>query len=261
MFVNDTIPVYGGTYDYHLQMFSPAIDAGDPNILDVDGTRSDIGTYGGPGGQSYVYIDLPPRPPVNVTAIVDSISITIRWNRNTEADTSHYNVYRDTVANFTIDPSKLVSSQTDSFYIQYSPYQSSKYVYKITCVDNQGNESLPSEELIINITSLTMNDYPITINDYLLYQNYPNPFNPSTRIGYKLKESGYVKLMVYDIKGELISVLVNQVQEAGYYEVEFNVAQDSSPAISSGIYLYRIEVIGEGNIPQFSDMKKMLLIK
>jgi hypothetical protein len=83
MFVNDTLPVYGGTYDYHLQMFSPAIDAGDPNILDVDGTRSDIGAYGGPGGESYVYIDLPPRPPVNVNAAVDSNIIIVNWNRNT----------------------------------------------------------------------------------------------------------------------------------------------------------------------------------
>ena len=94
--------------------------------------------------------------------------------------------------------------------------------YKVTCVDNQGLESKPSEEIVVNITSI--NDYPMTINDYLLYQNYPNPFNPSTTIGYKLKERGYVKLMVYDIKGELVSVLVNQEQEAGYYEVEFSVS-------------------------------------
>jgi hypothetical protein len=203
MFVKDTLPNPQLDFDYHLQAYSPAIDAGNPAILDVDGSRSDIGMYGGPFGESYKYIDLAPRPPRNLSAVVDSNQILVKWNRNTEADTSHYNVYRDTVANFTIDSTKLISSQTDTFYIQYPPYQSSRYVYKITCVDNQGNESLPSEELVINITSLTMNDYPMTINDYLLYQNYPNPFNPSTTIAYKLKERAYVKLMVYDIKGEL----------------------------------------------------------
>jgi hypothetical protein len=61
----------------------------------------------------------------------------------------------------------------------------------------------------------------MTISDFVLYQNYPNPFNPSTKIGYQLKQRAYVKLMVYDIKGELISVLVNKEQNAGYYEVEF----------------------------------------
>jgi hypothetical protein len=232
--------------------------------LDVDGSRSDIGMYGGPLGESYKYKDLAPRPPRNLSAVVDSNQILVKWNRNTEADTSHYNVYRDTVANFTIDSTKLISSQADTFYIQYPPYQSSRYVYKITCVDKQGNESLPSEELVINITSLPMNDHPMTISDYLLYQNYPNPFNPSTTIAYKLKERAYVKLMVYDIKGELISVLVNKEQESGYYEVEFNVG-NGLPSVpnnlASGIYLYRIEVIGEGRIPVYSEMKKMLLIK
>ena len=55
MFVKDTIPRVGGNYDYHLQAYSPAIDKGDPNILDKDGTRSDIGLYGGPLGEIYTY--------------------------------------------------------------------------------------------------------------------------------------------------------------------------------------------------------------
>jgi hypothetical protein len=81
-------------------------------------------------------------------------------------------------------------------------------------------------------------------------------------IGYKLISRGYVKLLVYDITGSLVSVLVNKVQEAGYYEVEFSsLRSEISGQLSSGIYLYRVEVIGEGNIPRFSDMKKMILLK
>jgi hypothetical protein len=95
----------------------------------------------------------------------------------------------------------------------------------------------------------------------MLYQNYPNPFNPSTKIGYRLKERGYVKLYVYSVTGELVSVLVNQTKEPGYYEVEFNVAQDSSPAIASGVYIYQILIKNENNIPVYSDIRKMLLIK
>ena len=66
----------------------------------------------------------------------------------------------------------------------------------------------------------------------------------------QVKEIGYVKLMVYDIKGELVSILVNKKQNAGYYEVEFNIGNGlpSVPnvqGLASGIYLYRIEVISE----------------
>ena len=52
------------------RIFSRLIDAGDPSILDKDGSRSDIGLYGGPFGESYKYIDLAPSPPLNLTAVV-----------------------------------------------------------------------------------------------------------------------------------------------------------------------------------------------
>jgi hypothetical protein len=253
MLVKDTIPDSGFNFDYHFQAFSPGIDAGDPGILDVDGTRSDMGPYGGPMGEKYTYQDLAPRTPVNLSAEVDSLEITLTWNKNTEADFSYYRIYRDTVPGFTIDSTKLISSEPDSFYIQIIPSWIKRLVYKITAVDSQGNVSGPSEEVIVNITSVE--EFPIKITDYKLYQNYPNPFNPSTKIGYRLKERGYVKLMVYDIKGELIDVLVNEVKEAGYYEVEFTAN------VSSGLYFYRIEIVGEGKIPRFSDMKKMILVK
>jgi len=264
MFVNDTIPAYGGGYDYHLQAYSPAIDAGDPEIFDVDESRSDIGAYGGPLGERYNYIDLAPKPPRNLSAVVDSEYITLIWNPNTEADFNSYNLFRDTTANFTADSTTFVTNLTDTFYIQLIPVGIDAFYYKLTATDNQGNESQPSEELGVIITSV--NDYPSAVSNYQLYQNYPNPFNPSTKIGYKLKEKGYVKLMVYDIKGELVEVLVNKELEAGYYEVEFNSQVGSRQLavgnkIASGIYIYRIEIIGDGKIPRFSDMKKMILLK
>ena len=162
--------------------------------------------------KSHTYKDLAPKAPRNLSALVDTNKITLRWNKNTEADTAYYKVYRDTVQNFAIDSTKLIGTTTDTFYI-HSLLPIGNYFYKVTCVDNQGIESKPSEEIIVNITSI--NDYPMTINDYLLYQNYPNPFNPSTTIGYKLKERGYVKLMVYDIKGELVKCISKSRTRSG----------------------------------------------
>ena len=103
-------------------------------------------------------------------------------------------------------------------------------------------------------------------NQFILEQNYPNPFNPFTLIPYRLKERGYVKLTIYDIKGEQVAVLVNQYQDAGYYEIEFKgTNKDQGKTfvnrIASGIYLYRLDVKNENNIPVYSDMKKMVLLK
>ena len=261
MIVNDDSTQ--GELDFHLQKYSPLIDTGDPTILDRDGSRSDIGLYGGPYGESYIYVDLPPRTPVNLSAYVDTL-IILNWNRNTEADFSYYNVYRDTTFNFTVDSTKLIASVTDTFYYDTFPSNVETLYYKLTAIDSQGNESNPSEQVYVQLVSVKNEWTPV--NNYILYQNYPNPFNPSTRIGYKLRERGYVKLYVYDIKGELVSVLANEVQEAGYYEVEFNAEVKSQMSnvkgqLASGVYIYQIFVKGENNIPVFSDIKKMLLIK
>jgi Secretion system C-terminal sorting domain len=102
----------------------------------------------------------------------------------------------------------------------------------------------------------SVNDKNSTINNYNLDQNYPNPFNPDTKISYQLKDKGYVKLVIYDIRGDLLKVLVNETKEPGSYEIDFN-----AKGLTSGIYFYRIEVIGKGSIPVFSDIKKTILLK
>ena len=242
--------------NYHLQAYSPLIDAGDPNIIDKDGSRSDIGLYGGPYGESYKYLDLPPAIPVNFTGILDTNQILLSWNKNTEADFRYYKLYRDTVSNFTADSTKLISVQSDTFFTQPVPLDVARYVYKVSSVDNQGNESEPSTEVLINITGVK--EYPQIITDYLLYQNYPNPFNPTTKIGYRLKKRGYVKLYVYDLTGSIIATLVNEEKDAGYYEAVFNAGDK----LASGIYLYRINITdSEKRIPVYSNMGKMMLIK
>jgi hypothetical protein len=45
-------PLLVGTVDFHLEPLSPCIDAGDPAILDLDSSRSDIGGYGGPDAEA-----------------------------------------------------------------------------------------------------------------------------------------------------------------------------------------------------------------
>lgn len=255
MFVNDTIPVYNGTYDYHLQMYSPAIDAGDPTILDVDGSRSDIGMYGGPGGESYTYQNLAPKPPQNFQATYNNGIVEIRWDKYSEADFSHYNIYRSTVDGFEPGYSNIYSSSDTSYFQDSNTTGNEKLYYRITALDSADNESVPGEQISVTITGVDEGETEI-VKEFRLYQNFPNPFNPVTTIPFKIKERGYVKVMVYDIKGEILTTLVNETKEAGYYEVDFK-----GDDFASGIYLYRIEVIGEGNIPVFMDMKKMMLVK
>jgi hypothetical protein len=249
MFVNED------SLDFHLQRYSPLIDAGDPEILDKDGSRSDIGLLGGPyGSEEYKYIDYPPRPPVILDVVVDSLLARIILKRNTEADFSHYNIYRSSTPNFIIDSLNLIKTTEDtSFMVRINE---EKYYYKITGIDKQGNESRGSEEIELTVTGIEENK--VVLEDYKLYQNYPNPFNPSTIISYRIPERVKVNLSVYDIKGEKINELVNQEQEKGYYEVKFDARE--SKVLSSGIYLYKLEVYKE-NKPVYRKIEKMILLK
>jgi photosystem II stability/assembly factor-like uncharacterized protein len=85
---------------------------------------------------------------------------------------------------------------------------------------------------------------------YYISQNYPNPFNPSTCINYSLPKSGKVEIVLYDILGRKAGLLVNDIQTAGTYQVEFNGTD-----YSSGVYFYRM-TSGE-----FLETKRMLLVK
>ncbi len=89
---------------------------------------------------------------------------------------------------------------------------------------------------------------------YSLSQNYPNPFNPKSKIKYQIANTQIknqnVKLVIYNSLGEEMEILVDQIQQPGIYEVEFDGSK-----LSSGVYYYKITT-GE-----FIETKKMLMIK
>ncbi|MDD5360736.1 MAG: T9SS type A sorting domain-containing protein [Ignavibacteria bacterium] len=85
---------------------------------------------------------------------------------------------------------------------------------------------------------------------YSLSQNYPNPFNPVTQIDYQLPKSGNVKIIIYNALGKEVEILVNETQNAGNHNVNWNAS-----AFPSGVYVYKLE---SGS---FVSNKKMILIK
>ena len=96
--------------------------------------------------------------------------------------------------------------------------------------------------------------------EFELCQNYPNPLNPSTTIKFSLPTTTSVKLSVFNILGEEVQNLVNEIKEAGIYTINFSAIGGSAfggnaYTLPSAIYLYKFET---GN---FIQVKKMSLIK
>lgn len=87
-------------------------------------------------------------------------------------------------------------------------------------------------------------------SDFSLGQNYPNPFNPSTVINFTLPEASDVTLKVYNMLGQEVKTLINQLMSAGKYEVTFDAT-----GLPSGNYIYTLNT-GSSQL-----VKKMMLMK
>ncbi len=86
--------------------------------------------------------------------------------------------------------------------------------------------------------------------NFELGSNYPNPFNPITKIIFSVPERSLVKLIVFDILGNVVESLIDNELGAGYHEIIFDGSQ-----LASGVYFYKLTT------PKYTSARKMLLIK
>ena len=96
---------------------------------------------------------------------------------------------------------------------------------------------------------------------FALAQNYPNPFNPSTVIRYSLPTQSSVSLKIYNILGQQIITLVDEVKDAGYFNVEWHGRNEFGSQVASGVYFYRLEAKGVDGTERFTSLKKLMLLK
>ncbi len=111
----------------------------------------------------------------------------------------------------------------------------------------------------VDLTASTVSNEDVALNlpdEFQLYQNYPNPFNPSTTIGFDVPDSKTkVRLEIYNILGQKVKTLVNDVYTAGRYKVTWDGTNDTGGQVSTGVYIYRIQA---GDVVQ---SKKLTFIK
>jgi hypothetical protein len=79
-----------------------------------------------------------------------------------------------------------------------------------------------------------VDEFPVSVE---LRQNYPNPFNPTTTISFYMPEEANVKLSVFNIVGQPVSVLIQESKSKGEHTLEWDASD-----MPSGIYIYQLEV-------------------
>lgn len=116
-----------------------------------------------------------------------------------------------------------------------------------------------TRDYIIKATGRYQPDYSVyshlTPDDFHLFDNYPNPFNPTTTISYNLPAKTHVKLVIFNILGQEVATLVDEVQDAGYHQIEWDSKDNNGNTVSSGIFFYKL--ITE----DYVNSKKMILLK
>ena len=130
-----------------------------------------------------------------------------------------------------------------------TPNELGHYKGDIILESNDPDLSITQLHVVLDVVTGVEEDNSLP-TVYSLYNNYPNPFNPSTTIKYDIPEQSYVTIKIYNITGEEVSTLLNEVQNAGRYQIQWNAAE-----LASGVYFYRIQA------GQFSDTKKLILMK
>jgi len=119
------------------------------------------------------------------------------------------------------------------------------YFYKLEDVDRSGDRN-QSEPILVTVN---------VPKEFMLMQNYPNPFNPKTTIRFQLPKAVDVKLAVFNIRGQLVKMLVDRRMEPGYHKLQWTSRNSSGLPVSSGVYYCRLQA------GDFQDTFKMLLLK
>ncbi len=276
--------------NYKIEPISPARDAGNPSSKwnDNDGTRNDIGLYGGPYADNNMFAAinsklrienvhgkpgdtiLVPLYALGITGIsgiqilltFDSERLTLVETHST-TNTQEFVLMRKNFGNSTVEltlvghhPIVLDSGAVMElkFVINKNasgniPLSFQNVLFVAASSQIIQGVNFENGEIILSFDAVDPDDQKLA-RAFALFQNYPNPFNPTTIIQYQIPQSGNVILNIYDILGRKVRTLVNQYQTAGEHSVNFDGRN-----LSSGIYLYQLKSNAQ------SITKKLILLK
>jgi len=237
-FIKDSLGITG--FEQWYFAFGEAISA-DGNVIGISAYPP------GSGFARALVLTIDTTVPVELTSFTASIinnSVELNWSTSTETNNSGFEVQRqygtEDWETLGFVAGRGTTTEPSNYSYKDDLSSSGKYSYRLKQIDFDGSFEYS------NVVNIDVD--PVV--EFKLDQNYPNPFNPSTVISFSVAKKSNVMLNVYNIIGEQVATLVNEVKESGSYQVEFNAVD-----LPSGIYIYRLDA------ENFTSTKKMMLIK
>ena len=140
-----------------------------------------------------------------------------------------------------------------TFNVVFRPTDNVDYSGSIILTSNDENATEYHIELYADLSSTSEAEIPVLATELL--GNYPNPFNPETSIRFNLSNNQNVSISVYNVKGQLVKNIANEIFNMGSHSVVWNGTDSNNKSVSSGIYFYKFAT------PETVQVRKMMLIK
>ncbi len=191
-----------------------------------------------------------PLKPQNLTSQLLTNSVYLNWNSNAEPDIAGYNIYRSNISGgpYTKINSTLVA---DTFYTDTSGTTGNYYC--VSAFIKACTESRLSDETSVQSSVATNNQH----EQFFYTSVFPNPFSINTTISFSIpiELTGNAELSIYNLRGQKVKTLVNEILPAGDYSVVWDKTDNSGEYVNSGVYFYQLKV-GE----YFFETKKITLL-
>jgi len=211
----------------------------------------DEGNFVSQPHSGYSVDNIAPGVPEGLSLAETNEGLMLSWDASEDEDFQYYIVEKAADSLFQTD--QYGTYTTAETYFVDTEYETGLVYYRVSAVDHAGNEGEYSE--VVSTSILGTDEEYLIPTEFALRQNFPNPFNPVTTLRYDLPQQSFVSLKIYDIRGRLISVLVNNVQPAGFHSVLWKGTNANAEPVSAGMYLYTIEAEG------YQKTRKMVLLK
>ncbi|MBW6516457.1 MAG: immune inhibitor A [Candidatus Cloacimonetes bacterium] len=148
----------------------------------------------------------------------------------------------------------LIANTTEQTFSEFIPIPQSIYRYYVVALYPEGNSD-KSNTVSTDDEYFNIEEDDLTSPCFALSQNYPNPFNPVTNIAFSIPVQERVQLKIFNIKGELVKTLLDDILPAGDHIIQWNGVNNNNRPVSSGIYFYQIQA------GTFRETRKALLLK
>jgi len=185
--------------------------------------------------------------------------IMVEWSLEGALGDLEFHVYRSTdeegpYQRITEEP--LQPDEPGCFcYCDEDIVSGQNYFYMLGLADFSDSSGLFGPIMISARTDVAVGNEILLPSRFGLAQNYPNPFNPETTIEYQVPQTAPVRMMVYNILGQQIRTLIDEVRDAGQHRVIWDGRDDAGRPVASGVYFCQMTA------GSYRQTRKMTLLK